>query len=659
MRQTREFALSAAGETPSIRNIFDILRDGTVPDISFHSQGDTFEDLGTAMNIEIKGELEQGSIHIPGPRLDFTAVKGAFVVSKGILQGANITGIYGNSSLRQASFSLGIKGDDGPFHMEASFRADLQEVLAMLRRLVKDKAFLQELNLIQSLSGTALGRLVLGGTLASVDTRVAVSEMNLSARYQRVPFPVTVKGGSFTYDKEQISVKDLAGTVGQTTFSGIAARMDQGREPRLEVRSGTMRIHAAEIYGWLSSFEGTRALLQDMTSADGSIAISSVAVNGPALNPGAWTVNAAGSSEGLTVTATRLPAALHLTCRSFSYDQKGISVDDLSATMGRSSAAGIKGRLDFGASPQLEIHSAQATVDAGEIYRWLASQEKLKASLREISAVSGTIAFSTLALKGPVSVPKEWRFRTTGAADNLVVSSPSLPDRFTLRQGRFTLSNESLVLDDARAAILDSTATLSGTLTGLPEGLRGADVLIDADTGPKGMQWIKTFAGLPQILKVQQRLSLARGHIITAGKGGLSFQGALTTQGGQTLSLALVQEENGLKINKLEIEDGASRASMTLDLRERSWDMTFSGRLDSSTVAALIELEQMPAGYLTGDFTAHIPRDRPWESLASGRLSGERIVLPGNQAIPLQIDALSLSAEGGRDLRPIIPAPPG
>ena len=42
---------------------------------------------------------------------------------------------------------------------------------------------------MQSLSGTAMGRLVLGGTLASMDVRVAVSEMNLTARHQRVTLP--------------------------------------------------------------------------------------------------------------------------------------------------------------------------------------------------------------------------------------------------------------------------------------------------------------------------------------------------------------------------------------------------------------------------------------------------------------------------------------
>jgi hypothetical protein len=526
--QTKEFVLAAVGEAPSVRNIFDVVREGTVPDITFHSQGDALEELGAIMNMEIKGELEQGSIHVASPRLDFTAVKGAFAVSKGILQGTDIAGTYGNSNIWQASLSLGLKGEDAPFHLETLVRADLKEVLVLLRRLVKDKAFIQELDLVQSLNGIALGRLVLGETLASVGARVAVSDVNLSTRYQRIPFPVTIKGGSFTYDKEGVSVKDLAGAVGQTTFSGIAARLDQGGEPQLAVLSGAMRI------------------------------------------------------------------------------------------------------------------------DAGEIYRWLASQEKMKATLREISAVSGSIAISTLALNGPVKNPKAWRFRIAGAADNLVIGSPSLPDGLVLRQSSFILSPGSILLDAVRASLLDSSATVSGALTFSAEGPLGTDVFFDAEVGPKGMQWIKTVAGLPRILKVQQRLSLARCRLAIPHKDALSFQGEIVIQGGQTLALDLVREKKDLKISKLKIDDGASRAAMTLELGERSLDLTFSGHLDSSTVVALIELDQTLAGRLTGDFTAHLLKDRPGESTANGRLSGEKIVLPRKPDLPLHIDALSLSAEGGR-----------
>ena len=648
VQQTGGFALAAAGEMPPVRNITDIVRDGTVPDITFESGGDTFEELGAIKNIEIKGGLEQGGIHIPGLGLDFTAVQGAFTVSKGILQGTGIEGRLGKSTLRQASLKLGVTGDDGPFHLETVAKADPQEALDLLRQLVKDKPLLQELHRIQSVSGAMLGRLALGGTLASVEPRVSVSEMNLSARYDRIPFPVTIGRGSFVYDQEQITVKDLTGTVGQSTFSGMDARIDRGPEPRLAVRSGTLFLHAAEMHGWLASLKPVRTPLGEIASASGSITISSLSVNGPAQSPEAWAVSAAGSSDSLTVSSPDLPEALSLSCRSFSYDPERISVKGLSATMGRSSVAGLEARLDPGTSPHLDIRSAQATIDAGEIYRWLASKEKMKAPLRKISAVGGGIVLSTLALKGPLSTPEEWQFMATGMADDLVIRSPSLPDLLAVRSGKFTLTPGLIVLDAARVGMLDAAATLSGSLMVSPEGLRGTDVLIDGNTGPAGMQWIKTFADLPRVLKVQQRIALSRGHFVSSDKGPLSFRGEISTQGGRTLSLDLVRQERELKINKLEIRDAVSRFSLTLGLRKRSWETTFSGRLDLSTVAALVDVEPMPAGRLAGDFSARILRDRPRESLAHGSLSGEGIVLPWKPDIPLQIDAITLGADGGR-----------
>ena len=648
MGPLRDFALSAAPEAPPVRIIFDILRDGNVPDISFHSQGDSFQALGAPMNIEIKGELEEGKIHVPGPGLDFTAVKGKCVLSEGTLQGTNITGRYGNSDLQQASLKLGVKGADAPFHLDTLFRADLAEVHALLGRLVKDRAFSDELSRVQSLSGTARGRLVLGGSIAAVKTRVMVSDMNLSARYQRIPLPVTLTGGAFSYDEQQVSVRDLTGAVGQTTFSGITARMDQGKTPRLALVAGKMRIHAGEMHDWLSSVEQLRPSLKDITAASGAITLSSLAVNGPVLSPREWTVTAAGAIEGLTVTSPLIPAPLALICRNASYDRKGLSVKDLSATMGHSSVAELDADLQSGDSPYLTVRSARATIDTGEMYRWLAAHEAMKASLRNISTVSGTVTLSAVTLQGPVTLPEEWRFKTTGTAANLVVGSPSLPDSLTLRQGKFTISPRQIVLEGAQAGMLDTTAAISGTLTVSPEGRWESDVSLDAETGPRGMQWIKTTAGLPPILRVQQRLSLARGRIVTSDTGDFAFQGTLTTKGGQTLALDLLRGKKELRIKKLDIADAASRASITLGLSEKTVDAAFSGRLDSSTVAALLEIEQLPTGHLAGDFTAHILKDRPLGSTARGRLTGEKIVLPWKPGIPMHIDALSVSAEGNR-----------
>jgi hypothetical protein len=146
--------------------------------------------------------------------------------------------------------------------------------------------------------------------------------------------------------------------------------------------------------------------------------------------------------------------------------------------------------------------------------------------------------------------------------------------------------------------------------------------------GPRGFQWIKTSANLPTTLKAQQRLSLAQGRLVTPEKGGLSFQGTLRTKSGQILGFNLQRDRKELKITQMDIEDADSRLSAALGLSEKTFDFAFSGRLDSSTLASLMEFEQMPTGHLAGDFTAHILKNRPAESTVRGRLSGEKIVLP-------------------------------
>jgi hypothetical protein len=522
----RDLALYAGGEMPLVRNICYILRDGHVPNVSFYSRADSLEALGATMNIIIEGDLEEGRIHIPQAGLDFTAVKGHYFLSKGDLKGSVLAGRYGKLELKQTFFKLNLNEDDPPIHLESFVKADLGEVLTLLPRLVREKTFLDELRKFQSLSGTARGRLVLGGSLNSLTTQVMISDFNFSARHERLPFPLTIKEGEITYDGKQVSLKNLNGTVGRTTFSGLTARLDQSKTPHLTLLFGKTHLQAAEIYGWLSSFE------------------------------------------------------------------------------------------------------------------------QLRPSLKDIAAVGGTIDLSSLALEGPVSVPKEWQFKINGTAENLVIGSPSLPDSLTLRQGTFKLAPGQIILDGLQVTMLDTAAIVSGSLIFSSPGLKGVDVSLEAETGPRGFQWIKTAAGLPSVLKAQQRLSLARGRIVTSEKGGLSFQGTLSTESGQTLSLVLKRDQKELKITKLDIEDSVSRLSAALGLGEKTFDLTFSGRLDSSTLTAMMEFEPMPAGHLDGDFTAHVLKDTPAGSTVRGRLSGEKILLPWKPGIPMHIDALSVSAEG-------------
>ncbi len=194
---TRETAFSLAEGAPVVQKIFTFIKGGTVPLIAIHSQGRSIADLGKTENILIKGRIDQGEIFIPGPQFDFKNVKGDCVISRGILDGENIGAKLDNTQLQEGKLKVGLKGADAPLHLDTLAKVNLKELSHLLKRVVKDEAFLRELNGIQNINGYAQGKLVLGESIASIKPKVDVSEFNLSATYQRIPYSIEIKGGNF------------------------------------------------------------------------------------------------------------------------------------------------------------------------------------------------------------------------------------------------------------------------------------------------------------------------------------------------------------------------------------------------------------------------------------------------------------------------------
>ncbi|NIR13976.1 MAG: hypothetical protein GWN86_08490, partial [Desulfobacterales bacterium] len=58
----REVALALAGDDPDLREVFDIIRGGKVPLITFRTQGSSLDDLSEWDNMFIKGSLLDGKI---------------------------------------------------------------------------------------------------------------------------------------------------------------------------------------------------------------------------------------------------------------------------------------------------------------------------------------------------------------------------------------------------------------------------------------------------------------------------------------------------------------------------------------------------------------------------------------------------------------------
>ncbi|EKD39256.1 MAG: membrane protein-like protein [uncultured bacterium] len=100
----RGTALALAGDTTPIKILFDYLRGGRVPQLSFTSHGENAAELGNLNNILIKGQLQDGKISIPGIDLDLTEVAlGDVVISKGVLQATGLSARLAESAGREGA----------------------------------------------------------------------------------------------------------------------------------------------------------------------------------------------------------------------------------------------------------------------------------------------------------------------------------------------------------------------------------------------------------------------------------------------------------------------------------------------------------------------------------------------------------------------------
>jgi hypothetical protein len=310
VNSTRETALALAGEVPITQKIFNIVRGGTIPLITFRSQGASFSDLGKTESFTIEGNMNEGNIYVPGADLDLKKVRGDVVIEKGFLKGENLEARLENERGREGKLKLGLKGGDAPFHLDMMVESDLTQLPPLLKRLVKNKGFIEEVNQISDVKGKALGRLILGESTKNIRAKLDISDINLIAHYERIPYLLEINRGEFSYDEKKIVVQNLDGSMGTSSFSGITLQLDLGKDPHLEILSGGAHISMDEIYPWLLSYKTLNDALKDFKYIKGDVSLSTMQVNGPLLKPKDWKYRMSGEVEKLDMDSTFFPDTL-------------------------------------------------------------------------------------------------------------------------------------------------------------------------------------------------------------------------------------------------------------------------------------------------------------------------------------------------------------
>ncbi len=351
------------------------------------------------------------------------------------------------------------------------------------------------------------------------------------------------------------------------------------------------------------------------------------------------------SESSLSARYGRIPYPLKVKDARFSYDGNEIGIQGLGGTVGKSSFSQINAKLSLEKAPYLEITSGKTSLFLGEIYPWLSSLEGIRGAVKDLKSVQGTVLLSSLGLRGPLSQPEKWDFRTTGEVKNLAVNSTLFPDPLIVTRVGFEATPEKISLTDCETGMLDASLRGSGILYGYLAGLQKANFTLQGDVGPKAVQWVSNLVDVPPKLRVRAPLAISQAHGGWDNSGKTFLSADLVMKAGSRVSFDMLLNPKELTIKKLLIQDKESRASLALTLRERELHLDFKGNLGKTTLDGLLVNNYILTGRIQGDVQAHILLDNPMSSTAQGRLQGVGLGNPLELKVPLAIESISLDAK--------------
>jgi hypothetical protein len=340
----------------------------------------------------------------------------------------------------------------------------------------------------------------------------------------------------------------------------------------------------------------------------------------------------------------RIPFRLQVSGGRFFYDGTVVDVRNLSGKLEKSSFSNVSARLDLKKSPYLEIRSGESEASLEELYSWLSSYRALRNKLEGLRKVRGSVHLSSTNLKGPVAEPDKWEFKAEGDARNIMIDTTLVPGQIWVSKGRFLAAAESLSFMKARTKMQDASMNISGNLEGYLRGLRKAELEFDGKMGPKTSQWFSEVIYLPPELSFRAPLFFKEGHLWWAKGDRTAFEGLLSVQEANEISLDVVHTPQYLDIRRLGIQDEASQASLSFQLKGRELALDFVGNLTRSTVDKILVSETFPSGWVKGDFHVHLDLDAPMRSTAKGRVEGGNLVLPWKTGFPSLIESVRLQA---------------
>ena len=370
--RVRETALMLAGDIEIVKDLFDHVKSGRAPRVSFQAAANSFPNLWK--NIDVAGVLRDGNILVADLGLNLNDVDGQFVVSRGIVEAKQFSARSGRIQGSNGTLRLGLVGKNAPFHLDLTIQTDAEELRSLIPRLVEDDSIRKELSRIRNLEGDLTGRLILGEKIDSLSPKISISRAVLRGSYDSIPYPISITGGRFQYDQYKTELDGVSGTVGLSSFSGLTGSLSFNDARQIEISSGKLSFDLAQTRNLLNLFAALpKDFFKDIDSAQGRLDLTSLSLKGPLNDPNRWDFTAAGTLGKIALKHAKLPAVMNLSGGTFNATPAKLTISNAKVNL-LDGALTVEGSVQspYRAPPSLE---AEAVGSIGaKMTDWLGGQ---------------------------------------------------------------------------------------------------------------------------------------------------------------------------------------------------------------------------------------------------------------------------------------------
>ena len=343
----------------------------------------------------------------------------------------------------------------------------------------------------------------------------------------------------------------------------------------------------------------------------------------------------------------RVPFPVKLSRGKLFITENSIRAEGLHGSVGNSVFAGTFCDVGWENRLDVDIPAGRLNLDLSELYPWISSFDIVSEDLADVKEVSGHLELSSLTLIIPYDISDisdHWRLSAAGEVKKVAIHTKRLPETLHLSSGHIQVAPNRLSFQKLNAQLMDAHGDLTGTLQGDIIRPDHVEVRINGKIGEKAIRFLTQSGRLPAVYAVYGPVKLADMDITWQSADDFSFKGNIFFPEGGTLFSDVVYQEDGLQINRLDIKDQKSEATLALVLQKNRMKLFFNGYLDNDTLDQIFIDEKMVGGWLKGDFEAVFVKGRLSESSLKGDLQGGNLVMPVREGTPLVIDKFLFAA---------------